>query len=153
MVAEFLVQRAGVEPQGIDRGLALQRSLRALTDPARECNLRGGDAAIELAGTIIQSGQYAMRCKDVSLAAPACTVGTLAGDDLELDLPGLLGNHRRHGLGVVAVQPRERRVALDGRDERGLFRQGFLRFAFEALCAQLALFRKREFLHDPDAAL
>ena len=76
-----------------------------------------------------------MRSDHFRLAAAPAPIGALGGSDFETNLPGLLGDHRRHGLCVVTLEPGERGIALNC-GERCRFLGGrFLGLTIEALRA------------------
>ncbi len=72
--------------------------------------------------------------------------------DLETRRRRLLVDQSQHRFGVVAIEPGERRSALDRCDGDILFRERLLRLELIALGAQAQFFRTGELLHDPDAA-
>ena len=152
MMVKLGFERARVQANGVDCGLARQRRIGAITYPAGETGLGGADATVEFARPVLKRDQSAVRRENVRLVAAAAAVGAFRGHDFELDLLGLLGNHRRRGFGVVTVQPGKSCVALDHGDGRGFFGKRLFGFALEPLGTQMALLPARDFLHDTNAA-
>src|SRR5258708_17224021 len=95
--------------------------LLGFDDPASQASLGGANTAVELARAVVQRHQGGASSKSIGLVAAPGSVCAVGRFDFQATLGGLLEDDLRHGLGVVAVEPRKGRVALYRGDRCGLF--------------------------------
>ena len=151
MVREFHFKHVRIDADRVQRRRLGQWRRCAVANPAFKSRLSRSEALIDLACTIIQLGQRSA-CRDhINLRGASTAIGSFSGRQLEGGRCFFLRNQRHHGFGVVTVEPRQGRVALDAGNESGLFRHCPVTFTIEALCAKFALSGARKFLTDPDA--
>ena len=100
----------------------------------------------------MQSDHCGARCEHVSLGAPAGAKGTVGSLHLQRGFLNLLHQQVPLRLGVIAVQPGQRRVALHRGQRQLALRLNPLGLALELLRSELAFFKPWNVLHDADAA-
>ena len=105
MVGQLGIEGGGIEPDGVDRGLAIQRLVGTVANPARQHGFGVMHAPPDFAGAVIKCHQCTARRENVGLVTPPCPIGTFGRLDFKLRLRGLFGNDCSHCLGVIPVKP------------------------------------------------
>src|SRR3569623_2051705 len=129
-----------------------QRQLDGIAYPAREGELRHTHALRRLARAVFEFGE-GTACRDEICLATAPTLISRSGRiDRQACLDDLLGDEPHHGLGIVAIKPGDRGIAIDLDQSRFSFGNCAFDIMFTASASQFAFFCTREFLTDTDAA-
>ncbi len=127
-----------------------RRTIGIGADVAGECDARAPRLRCGVRRAIAQVDHHALHGDQLALRRLAGAVRRRDRRHGKLGLGDLRGDHALCVGGVTARKPRRRGVALDGERRRLDGDRAPFGIALGALRLELALFRAREFLHQPD---